>query len=232
LADVDIDALKHRVVTASHVLHDQGMVEGYGHISVRIPGTDRFLIPPRMSPALVQFEDVLTMNLAGQKVDGKKQPNSEVWLHTCIYRARPDVGSIAHTHSKYVIVLGIVGQLVRPVHNGGVYFSLGTKLYTRPGTITTEALGNEVAEKLGDGVALMLRGHGGIVVSPDLERTARLAIDFEEAAMFQFLASQIGQPIDYTAAEMAGNSVLDREFTEDQKIKYQRGWDYYVSRLS
>ena len=142
----DIDALKRKLVTASHVMHDQGLVEGFGHISVRIPGTDRFLVPPRMSPALVQFEDVLTMNLAGERLEGVRQPNTESWLHTCIYRARPDVNSIAHTHSKYVVVLGIVGQVVQAVHNGGTLFSsLGISLYTRPGTITTEELGNDVA---------------------------------------------------------------------------------------
>ena len=73
----DIDALKRKLVTASHVMHDQGLVEGFGHISVRIPGTDRFLVPPRMSPALVQYEDVLTMNLAGERLEGVRQPNTE-----------------------------------------------------------------------------------------------------------------------------------------------------------
>jgi len=229
---VDIDALKQKLVTASHIMHKEGLVEGYGHITIRIPGTDRFLAPPRMSPALVQVEDVLTINLAGEKVDGRRNPNSETWIHTCLYRARPDVNSVAHTHSKMVVALGIVGQVVRPTHNHGVLFSDGVTLFMRPGLINTEELGTETAAAIGNRSALMLRGHGAIVATPELERTTLATIYLEEAAMFQVLAQPIGKPMFYSDEEMANNFPSNVNISDDRRIVMTRGWDYYVSRVS
>src|SRR3990170_6211673 len=139
----DIDELKRTLVTASHIISNEGLAQGYGHVSARIPGTDRYLMPAISSPALVKYEDILTFNLDNERVEGTGDPMNETWLHTCIYRLRPDVNAVAHTHSIMVVVLSCVGQVIRPMHNDAMnMISFGNiQLFTRPGLINTEELG-------------------------------------------------------------------------------------------
>lgn len=226
----DLEALKKELATASRIMYREGLVEGFGHISIRIPGTDTYLIPPRMSPALVRPEDILTINLDGRKVAGEKLPNSETPLHTRLYRVRPDVNSVAHTHSPMVVTLGMVGQVVRPLHNLGVVFHAGVAYFKRPGLIDTDELGDQTAAALGQLRAVMLRGHGAIIAGPSLKATTLWSIYLEEAARYQVWASSIGQPLFYDEADLdaAGRDIFQAAGGETQ---IGRAWDYYVSRI-
>src|SRR5207245_2466947 len=100
----EIDDLKQLLVTGTRILYENGLVDAYGHLSYRLPGTDHFLINPRQSPAMIRPETVLTMNLDGALVEGDGRPNSEWHIHASIYRARPDVLSVAHAHTDMSIV--------------------------------------------------------------------------------------------------------------------------------
>ena len=77
---MDIDQIKQDIVTASHVLHQQGIAAAFGHVSARIPGTDRFIFPPRMSPALVHFDNLLELDVEGNQLGGADRPNTEFWI--------------------------------------------------------------------------------------------------------------------------------------------------------
>ena len=226
----DIEAMKKELATASRILYREGLVEGFGHISVRIQGTDTFLIPPRMSPALVRPEDILTIDLEGRKVAGEKLPNSETALHTRTYRARADVNSVAHAHSPMVTTLGIAGQVVRPVHNLGVAFHAGVAFFRRPGLINTDELGDQMAACLGQLNAVMLRGHGATVVGPTLKLAVLWSLALEEGARYQVWASAIGTPLFFDEAdfEAAGRDLFHAAGGQTQ---IDRAWDYYVSRI-
>lgn len=223
----EVVELKETLALASRILANEGLAQGFGHISTRIPGTDKFLIPPSMSPALVRPDDVLTFNLAGQKLEGEKQPNSETWIHTCIYRARPDVGCVAHTHPPIATVLASAGIALRPLHNFGAVFPDGVQVFMKPGLINTEELGTEVASALGDRDGLLLRGHGAITVDAEIKRAVLLSIYLEEAAKVQCYAMLLGSPLFYSREEslMIRDQVFSRGRTMD------RAWEYYVSRL-
>lgn len=226
----EIETLKKDLATASRIMYREALVEGFGHISARVPGTDTFLIPPRMSPALVKPEDILTIDLEGRKVAGDKLPNSETPLHTRVYRARPDVNSVAHTHSPMVTTLGIAGQVVRPVHNGGTVFHAGVAFFRRPGLINTDELGDQMAACLGPLQAVMLRGHGATVVAPSLKQAVLWVLALEEGARYQVWASAIGTPLFFDQAdfEAAGTDVFSEAGGQTQM---DRAWNYYVSRI-
>jgi ribulose-5-phosphate 4-epimerase/fuculose-1-phosphate aldolase len=229
----EIAALKETLVTASRILANEGLVKAYGHISVRIPDTDRFLISPRMSPALVHYEDILTMNLAGEVLEGKKPSNSEVYIHTCIYRDRPDVNSVSHTHSPMAVVLGVAGQTIQPISNAGVRFASGVPLFTKPVMIDNEQLGDEVAAMLGQHSAIMLKGHGAVIVGKELKQTCLASITLEEAAQLQFWATLIGKPAVYDEEEI--KAAMIGKFpapTPGSPPQENRAWDYYASKLS
>src|SRR5262249_26450956 len=95
----DLKELKHTLATGTRVLHEEGIIDAYGHLSYRLPGTDRFLINPHQSPALPRPETVITMTLDGTVVEGENRPNSEWHIHASIYRVRPDVSSVCHAHN-------------------------------------------------------------------------------------------------------------------------------------
>ena len=119
---MDIEPIKQDIVTASHVLHQQGIAAAFGHVSARIPGTDRFIFPPKMSPALVQIDNLLELDVDGRQLAGAGRPNTEFWIHARIYKARPDVQSVCHVHPPSCVVLSSLGETIRPLHASGAVF--------------------------------------------------------------------------------------------------------------
>ena len=93
---MDLEMIKSDVVKASHILHQQGVAAAFGHVSARIPETDTFIFPPRMSPALVRAENLLLLDVEGNQLSGDGRPNTEFWIHARIYKARPDIQAICH----------------------------------------------------------------------------------------------------------------------------------------
>lgn len=226
----DVEALKRELASASRIVYREGLAEGFGHVSARIPGTNTYLIPPRMSPALVRPDDILTIDFDGRKVAGDKIPNAEIALHTRLYVNRPDICAVAHTHSPMVIILGVTGQVVKPLHNSGAAFHAGVGYYEAPGLVVTDEQGDAVAAALGDKRAVMMRGHGASIVGPNLKLCMIWALTLEESARYQVMASSVGKPIFYTKADLeaADGDFFIRPGAESQ---VQRAWDYYVSRI-
>jgi L-ribulose-5-phosphate 4-epimerase len=184
---VDIDQIKQDIVTASHVLHQQGIAAAFGHVSARIPGTDRFIFPPRMSPALVHFDNLLELDVEGNQRAGAGRPNTEFWIHARIYRARPDVQSVCHVHPPSCVVLSSLGENIRPLHASGAVFKNDVQIFDPITLIRTRELGDQVAATLGQHEAMLLRGHGVNVTGKDVRRVV-LTLWMEEAANYQLRA--------------------------------------------
>ena len=228
----NIATLRKDLAKASRILANEDLAEGFGHISVRIPETDRFLVTPSMSLALVRPQDIITMNLEGKKVEGERQPNLETWIHTCIYRGRPDVNSVSHFHSFYAKVLGIIGKKIRLVEIASIRFADGVPIFTKPLLIDNSELGADVAKMLGHHTAILLRAHGAIVVGTGVKEACISSIDLEDCAKIQTWANIVGKPMLLTAEEIKivepgiiGGSV------EQRASRIERAWNYYVSRL-
>lgn len=221
----EIDKLKEALVLACRIAGSEGLVYGFGHISARIPGTDRYLIPRTVAPADTTAEDILTVDLQGTVVEGKGTPRFENWIHTCIYRVRPDVGSVSHVHPEYVIILSSTGTRIQPVHNFGAVFPQGVGLYRKAGLIDNEELGAEVADALGMAPALMLRGHGAVVVGADVVDATLRSIYLEEAARIQYRAIAVGTPIFYTEEE---SEMIQGQVHNPKTIPST--WQFYVNR--
>jgi len=221
-----VSGLREDVALANRIAHATGMVTAFGHVSARVPGTDTFLIPPRASPMLATAAGLLTVDVEGRVVDGAGAPNSELWIHARIYAARPDVGGVAHVHAPSCVVLGQIGQTVRPLHNSGAVAG-DVPVYERVGLIRTRALGDSVAAALGHRRAMLLRGHGANVADADVRRAVVVACFLEEAARLQVgaLAAAGGDEgrISFYDAEEADR--LRQEL--DTPVSMERAWDYY-----
>ncbi len=230
-----LETLKEQLVTASRVMTNEGLTRSHGHISARIPDSDQFIMPAQKAPGAVSYSDILTFDLKGDKVSGHGLPNAETCMHSQIYVSRPDVMSVAHTHSPMVILLSTVGQTVRPltiIH--GLYFADGVPLFKETEIIVTHALAKKVADLLGPHRAIMLRGHGANIVGPELRRTCIAAIDLEESAKMQVMATTLGTPQFFTPEEIAAGSASTPrgpDWTAEMLPQVRRMWDYFVGRL-
>lgn len=222
-----LDSLKRELVAACRILANEGIIDAFGHVSVRIPDTDNFLIPPFVSAALIQESDLLTLDLDGKVVEGSSAPNREIFIHSECYKSRPEVGSVCHTHSPMVKVFAALGEPFKPIENFASLFAPETPVYPRVGLIVTPELGRDVAEALGNYRAVIMRGHGSTVVGLNLKQTTVAAIYLEETAKLTYRARCIGTPICFTEEEVATlSNYIPRENSFD------RAWDYYESRLA
>jgi len=217
------------LVDANHILFDQGVVDGFGHVSVRHPERpERFLLSRSMAPALVTEQDVLEFDLDGNGV----VPNSpagylERFIHGEIYRKRQDVMSVVHSHSPSVVPFSVVtGARLRPVcHMCGFLSEKGTPIFeirdfAGPGSdllITSGKLGAALADSLGQGPAVLMRGHGSTVVGSTLRQAVFRAVYTEIGARLQMEAMRLG-PVTYlTEEETIGT-------TKTISTQYDRSW--------
>src|SRR6185436_20825578 len=154
-----LDAIKDKMLMVAKVLQHQGVIDGYGHLTARLPD-NRILSTPHMPPGKVAVRDLIILDADGKKLEGFGDPNGETAMHTSIYKARADVQCILHYHADEVIAVAAAGEGIKVLSNSGVHFYRGTPIYDSPLLIRTPQLGDKVAATLGDRNAVLLRGHG------------------------------------------------------------------------
>jgi ribulose-5-phosphate 4-epimerase/fuculose-1-phosphate aldolase len=223
---MDLEQTKLDIVTASHILHRQGIAAAFGHVSARIPGTHTFIFPPRMSPALVRKDNLLVLDVDGNQLSGEGRPNTEFWIHARIYKARPDVHSVCHVHPPSCVVLGSLGETIRPLHASGAIFRNDVQVFDPVTLIRTRELGDQVAATLGKHGAMLLRGHGVNVADKDVRRVCVMTLWIEEAANYQLRAMSAGKPRYFTAAEL---EVIYAQVSGEEVSN--RAWEYFSSQL-
>jgi len=169
----DKQALLEDLVTANHILQDQGVVDGYGHISVRNPANpNHFYISRWLAPDLVTVNDIVELDYDCVPSNGEtRKMYSERWIHAEIYRARPDVKSIVHTHAPTVVLMGTINEPLLPIYHMGGFIGSGLPTFDIRKSfgatnmlINDAAKGKALAQSLGTYPAALMRGHGGITV--------------------------------------------------------------------
>jgi ribulose-5-phosphate 4-epimerase/fuculose-1-phosphate aldolase len=223
---MDLDRIKQDVVSASHILHQQGIAAAFGHVSARVPGTDTFVFPPRLSPALVRLDNLLLLDVEGNQLFGDGRPNTEFWIHARIYKARPDVQSVCHVHPPSCVVLSSLGETIRPLHASGAIFGNNMQVFEPITLIRTRELGDQVAATLGRHGAMLLRGHGVNVADKDVRRVCVMTLWLEEAANYQMRAMSAGKARYFTPEEL---EVISPQVSSEEVSN--RAWEYFASRL-
>jgi L-ribulose-5-phosphate 4-epimerase len=220
-----VDQIKKDVISACRILSQKKLVEGFGHVSARIPDTDLFLITPRISLIMVEESDLLTMNLKSEVVEGSQIAPSEAWLHTAIMKAKPKVNAITRIHARMANIFSVTDRKLEPVHNHGSFFAGGVPVFSTPDLITSANLGNEVAKLLGDKPAILLRGNGQVTVGRTIPEAVMMAIYLEEAAEVLYGALQIGKPIALTVDESK-----QRQLDALPPVDLERAWNFFKHR--
>lgn len=220
-----IEATKEKMVLVCKVLQKQRVIDGYGHLTVRL-ADGRILSTPHMPPGKVALRDLIVIDAEGKKLEGAGEPNGETAMHTSIYKARADVQCILHYHPDEVIAVAAAGEGIKVLSNSGVHFYRGTPIYDSPLLIRTPQLGDKVAATLGDRNAVLLRGHGGTVVSNSLDNLLRLGLDLVRAARLQILAAPLG------ALKTHSREECEQMVKGHNQLNANRRYiDYYISEV-
>jgi ribulose-5-phosphate 4-epimerase/fuculose-1-phosphate aldolase len=189
------------LAAANRILYAQSVLDGYGHVSARHDtNPDRFWLSRSMAPGLVTVSDILEFDLSGEPVDGQGRPTyAERFIHSEIYRRRPDVKAIVHSHSPAVIPFGVTSVPLRPIFHMSGFLGSGVPTFEIRETagdtdmlVRNPALGAALALRLDDKSAALMRGHGSVAVGNSLPQAVFRAIYLEVNARLQSEAMKLG----------------------------------------
>ncbi len=230
-ADAPSPALIDELVAANHILFDQGVVDAFGHVSVRHDKRpDRFLLARNMAPGSVTADDIIEYTFDGEPVNaGGRKVYLERFIHGELFRSRPNVMAVVHSHSHSIVPLSVVrGAKLRALFHMAGFIGQDAPVFEirefgGDGTdllISDNALGRALAGKFDRADIVLMRGHGSTVVGGSIPQAVYRAVYAEVNARYQLQASQLGEVIFLTEAE--GRACVDR--VEGQ---VQRPWDLW-----
>ena len=191
-----VDEAKHKLIAAGLILEAAGQGDlTRGHVSLRVPGDALhfFMKPHSHGLDEITLDNIVLCNLEGEKVGGGGRKHSEVYIHSEIYKARPDVMSVIHTHPTHAVAFSATGRALRPISQPAVAFADGLPYFTDTiDLIRTPDKGAGVARALGACKAVLMRNHGVAVVGATVEESTVLALMLENACQIQLLAEAGG----------------------------------------
>ncbi len=224
------DDAKKKLILAGQVLVDEGQDDfTRGHISVRLaddPG-HFFMKPHSVGLDEITLANILTIDLAGNVVAGTARRHSEVYIHSEVYKARPDVHCVLHTHPPHAIALSASGSRLKCFSQPSALFynSLGTYDDTI-NLIRTSEMGIRVAQALGGGRGVLLKNHGIVVAGPSIEEVVISALMLENAARIQMIVEAAGNP----GPEFPARDIAQLQHDIGRPEQFAINFDYLVRR--
>jgi L-fuculose-phosphate aldolase len=193
---MNADEAKQKLIDAGRILEAQGQGDlTRGHVSVRVPGDpDHFFMKPHSHGFdEITPENIVVCNLDGEKVGGAGRRHSEVFIHSEIFKARPDVMSVIHSHPTHAVALSATGQPLKMISQPSCHFADGVPYYTDTmNLIRTPDMGAGVARALGSSKAVLMRNHGVAVTGRSIDEAVVLALLLEDACKIQLMTEAAG----------------------------------------
>ena len=217
--------LRAEMLAACRVLTHFRIVEGFGHVTARIPGADRILITPRRALGLVTEAELVELDLEGRQVAGEGRPPLEFPMHLAVYRRRSDVMAIARGHPRNVAAFCCSSEPLRVAHGFGANLGPVVRVFRQPFLVASREMGEAVAEMLGeDAEAVLLQSNGMLAVGQSVPHACVQALFLEETAELQLKALAAGLTPHYYAPEGAA-----RRHGDDRVHEPIRAWEYYLA---
>ena len=220
------EALRQQLADALSMMERAEVIDFNGHMSCRLPGTDHILINSGKSVrSALAAADIIEIDLEGKPVGHDVVPPMEFPLHSAIYRARPDVNAVAHTHPVWSTLFSSVGEPVLPVTMQAAVMG-PVQLFAKTASINNPGIAAELAQALGPHRVVMLKSHGAVSVGADIVEAFVFAIYLEETARRQYLARAIGTPYALNAKEV---DTIGANLRKPHLLK--KVWDYHHAKL-
>ena len=216
--------LRAEVLTACRVLTHFRIVEGFGHVSARIPGTQRILITPRRALGLVTEAELVELDAEGRQLAGEGRPPLEVPMHLAVYRRRPDVMAITRGHPRHVAAYACAGEPLRLAHGFGANLGPVIAVCGQPFLVAGTEAADIVANALTGAEAVILQSNGMLAVGQSVPHACVQALFLEETAELQLHAHAAGFTPRYYSPEEAA-----RRHGDDRVHEPVRAWEYYVA---
>ena len=229
----NLDLLIDDLVTANRILAHEGVVDSFGHVSVRHPEKpDHYLLSRARAPDCIEPDDIMTFKLDGTPVNaGERKPYMERHIHGAIYEARPDVHAVVHNHSPSVIPFGITERRLQPLlhmcanigHETPVWDSRD-KFGDTDLLVSDMAMGRDLAKALGHRRTALMRGHGAVVAAPELRLSIHISIYLEVNAKLQMQAMAMGDVKYLSPGE------IDAVISRTGPYSLNRAWENWCRR--
>jgi len=218
--------LKQQLADALSMMEQAEVIDFNGHMSCRLPGTDHVLINSGKSVrSALTAADIIEIDMDGRPVGTEVVPPMEFHIHTEIYRRRPEVNAVAHTHPVWSTLFSMTGVPVEPVTMQAAVMG-PVQFFPKTASINQKPLAEELAAALGAHRVIMLKSHGAVVVGGDIVEAFVLAIYLEETARRQYLARALGTPQALSAEQVQTIGTNLRRPNLLRKV-----WDYHYARL-
>ena len=225
-------ALVQELVLANHILATEGVLDAYGHVSVRDPSNaNHYWLAKHMAAGVVTAADIIEYDLDSKPVSGDPSAGyTERFIHGEIYRARPDVMAVVHCHSPDLVPFSVSSAPLRPVYHMAGFLETPVPIFEIRSAagltdmlIRNPELGKALAQTLGQRPAALMRGHGAVVVAPSLHVVAGRAYYMNMNAKLQLQAIQLGGSVTYLDPEEAKKTGAQDGF--------ERAWDLWKHKV-
>jgi ribulose-5-phosphate 4-epimerase/fuculose-1-phosphate aldolase len=221
------------LVTANRILAREGVVDAFGHVSVRHPElADRYILSRARAPECIEVDDLMQFALDGTPLEpAGRKPYAERYIHGAIYEARPEVNAVVHNHSPSVIPFGITGTALKPVMHMCASMGAHVPLWdSRTGfgdtnlLVTNVPMARDLAATLGTNAVALMRGHGCVVAGISLRDAVFNSVYLELNANLQLQGTSLG-PINFLS-----DGEVDAILRTRASFTYERAWEYWCRR--
>lgn len=228
-----LDLLLEEIVTANRILANEGVVDSFGHISVRHPDRpDRYLMSRARAPERIENDDIMEFTLDGNPVDPReRKPYLERFIHGAIYEARPEILSVVHNHSPSVIPFGVTGKKLKPLlhmcasigHEVPVW-DTQDKFGDTALLVTDMDMGRDLARMLGTGRTALMRGHGAVVAGRTIREAVFISCYLEVNSKLQMQAMAMGD------IKFLSKGEVDAIIARTGPFTINRAWENWCGR--
>ncbi|MGH9254285.1 MAG: class II aldolase/adducin family protein [Vicinamibacterales bacterium] len=227
------------LVVGNRILANENILDGLGHISVRHDqNPNHFLLSRDLAPELVTAADLIEYDLDGNPVSDKRQGYQERFIHAAIYKARPDVRSVVHAHTPSVLVFADSSIPLRPMYHMAAFLAGGVPNYeirkvpgSRGMLVNNNPLGIALAQTLGDKAVALMRGHGVVIVGPNIPEAVSRSIFLDVNARVQMQAIALGGTVSFLGPQdVTGPAPTGGQQAAPGGGSYPRSWPFWKQR--
>jgi ribulose-5-phosphate 4-epimerase/fuculose-1-phosphate aldolase len=218
------------LVAANRILAHEHVLDGFGHVSIRDPrNANRYLMSRSIAPALVTADDIMEYDLDSRPIDAKGRGSyKERFIHGEIYKVRPDVMAVIHSHSPTIVPFSVTKAPLKPILHNAAFLGTGAPVFEISDAggatnllVETPELGRALAKSLGQADIVLLRGHGDAVVGPNVRLATFFAIYAEINARQLATALAIGGPVKYIEGDE------QKKTDANMRTAYERPWQLW-----